>query len=81
MLEKAASIKRFEYSPLGSELKKETDIVGKHRGLNKVYRSDKKEDDETINIEGKDDGKHQQLKSIRAMLHLGHAYQKSMTHS
>ena len=27
LLEKAATIKRFEYSPLGSELKKQTDIA------------------------------------------------------
>ena len=27
LLEKAAAIKRFEYSPLGSELKKQTDIA------------------------------------------------------
>ena len=27
LLEKAAGIKRFEYSPLGSELKKQTDIA------------------------------------------------------
>ena len=27
LLEKAATIKRFDYSPLGSELKKPTDIV------------------------------------------------------
>ena len=29
MLEKAAIIKRFEYSPLGNELKKKTDIAEK----------------------------------------------------
>ena len=29
LLEKTASIERSEYSPLGSELKKETDIAGK----------------------------------------------------
>ena len=27
LLEKAATIKRFEYSPLGSDLKKQTDIA------------------------------------------------------
>ena len=36
LLEKAASVKRFEYSSFGCELKKETDIVGKLRGLRKV---------------------------------------------
>ena len=29
LLKKAATIKRFQYSPLNSELKKQTDIVGK----------------------------------------------------
>ena len=29
LLEKAATIKRFEYSPLGSELKRQTDIAKK----------------------------------------------------
>ena len=29
LLDKAATIKRFEYSPLGSELKKQTDIANK----------------------------------------------------
>ena len=29
VLEKAATIKRFEYSPLGSELKKQIDIANK----------------------------------------------------
>ena len=36
--EKAAKIKRFEYSPLGEELKAQTDIVKKqYQGLNKIY--------------------------------------------
>ena len=30
LLEKAATIKRFEYSPLGSKLKKQTNIVKKN---------------------------------------------------
>ena len=30
LLEKAASMKRFEYSPLGNELKKQTDIANNH---------------------------------------------------
>ena len=41
LLEKAATIKRFEYSPLGSELKKYTDIAKKkkkeYQRLDKVY--------------------------------------------
>ena len=37
LLEKAATIKRFEYSPLGSELKKQTNIVKKNiKGISKV---------------------------------------------
>ena len=48
LLEKAPTIKIFEYSPLGSELRKQTDIVGKqYLGLNKVYGFDKNEDDKT----------------------------------
>ena len=36
-LEKAATIKRFEYSSLASELKKQTDIAKKQcQGLNNV---------------------------------------------
>ena len=45
-LEKAATIKRFEYSSLASELKKQTDIAKKQcQGLNNVQKFDKKEDD------------------------------------
>ena len=36
LLEKAATIKRFEYSPLGSELKKYTDIAKKKKGISKI---------------------------------------------
>ena len=46
-----STTKRFEYSTLGSELKKQTDIANKqYLGLGKVYQLDKKESDETINI-------------------------------
>ena len=38
LLEKAATIKRFEYPSLGSELQKQTDIVeNQHQGLDKVF--------------------------------------------
>ena len=38
LLEKDATMKRFEYSPLGKELKAQTDIVKKqYQGLNKIY--------------------------------------------
>ena len=41
MLEKAATIKRFEYSPVGKELKVQTDITKKkHKWFDKVYESD-----------------------------------------
>ena len=44
LLEKAATIKRFKYWPIGSELEKQTDILGNEdRGLNKVFEFDKKE--------------------------------------
>ena len=40
-LGKVATIKRFEYSPLGSELEKQTDIAKKHyQKLDKVYEFD-----------------------------------------
>ena len=49
LLEKAATMKIFEYWPLGRELKKQTDIVEKHnQGLDEIYEFDKKERDETI---------------------------------
>ena len=49
-LEKAVTIKIFEYSPLHSELKKQTGNVRKqYQGLHKVYKHDKMEDVETIN--------------------------------
>ena len=39
MLEQGGAIKRLEYLPLGSELKKQRDIAKKHyHGLNKVHR-------------------------------------------
>ena len=44
MLEKAATIKRFEYSPLGSELKKQTDLVKKqYQRLGNAVEYDKEE--------------------------------------
>ena len=43
LLEKAAEIKRFEYSSLGRELKMQTDIAKKqHQRLDKVFESDKR---------------------------------------
>ena len=54
MEEKATTIERSEYSSLGSQLKKQTDIAKKqYRGLHKVHEFDKKEDDETINKDDK----------------------------
>ena len=51
MLEKAATFKRFEYLPLGKELKAQTDIAKKqYQILDKIYEFDEK--------------KNQQLKSI-----------------
>ena len=44
---KAAKTKRFENLPLGSELKKQTDVVGKqYSELNKIYEFDKKKSDD-----------------------------------
>ena len=45
MLEKAAAIKIFEYFSLGSELKKQTSVAEKqYWGLNKLFKSDEKEE-------------------------------------
>ena len=50
ILEKAATIEAFEYSPLGSELKKQADIAKKlYQGLNNVYALCKKEEKYTKN--------------------------------
>ena len=44
LLEKAATIKRFEYSLLGKELKKKTKVAEKqYQGLNKFFKPDEKE--------------------------------------
>ena len=44
LLEKAAALKRFEYSLLGSELKKQISVAEKqYQGLNKLFKSDEKE--------------------------------------
>ena len=41
LLEKTATIKRFEYSPLGKELKAQTDIAKKqYQTLDIIYESD-----------------------------------------
>ena len=65
LIKKAATIKRFEYSPLHSELKKQTDVARKqYQRLDKVYKFDKNEKDETINKEEKD-GKNPILKNIK----------------
>ena len=50
ILEKFATIKIFEYSPLSSELKKQAEIAKKqYQRLNKVYEFYKKENDEATN--------------------------------
>ena len=56
---KAATIERLEYSPLGRDLKKQTDIAKKTISrVDKVHQFDKEEgDDETINKEEKDNDK------------------------
>ena len=52
LLEKALVLKRFKYSPLGSELKKRTSVAEKqYEGLNKLFKSDKKEKPVTIKKE------------------------------
>ena len=42
LLEKAATMKKFEYSPLGKELKAQTDTAKKqYQGLDKAFISNK----------------------------------------
>ena len=56
--------KRFEHSPLASELKKQTCITKKQcQLLDKVYEFDEKKDDKTINEE-RNMIKNHQLKKI-----------------
>ena len=46
LLEKAAAIKRFEYSPLGKELKKQASVAeNQYQKFDKVFESNKKEED------------------------------------
>ena len=48
LLEKTATIKTFEYSPLGSELEKQTDIPRKKdQRLDKIFSSNK--DNKNVN--------------------------------
>ena len=48
LLEKAATIKRFEYLPLRNELKKQNSIAEKqYQKLEKAFESNKKEEDKT----------------------------------
>ena len=42
MLEKAAAIKIFEYSPLGKELKKQTSVANKYQIFDNAFESNKK---------------------------------------
>ena len=52
LLQKAAAIKRFEYPPLGSELKKRTSVAEKQcQGLNKLFTSSEKEESVSIKKE------------------------------
>ena len=52
LLEKAAAIKKYEYSLLGSELEKQTSVAEKqYQGLNNLFKSDEKEQLVTIKKE------------------------------
>ena len=55
MLEKSATIKRFEYLPLGIELKKQT--KKEWQKSNQVYEFDKKDEDKTKSIDKTFNGK------------------------
>ena len=50
LLEKATAIKRFEYAPLGKELKKQTSVKEKqYEKIDDAFESNKKEKDKTKN--------------------------------
>ena len=50
LLEKATAIKRFEYAPLGKELKKQTSVTEKqYEKIDDAFESNKKEKDKTKN--------------------------------
>ena len=50
LLEKAAAIKRFEYSPLEKELKKQTIVaVKQYQKFDNAFESNKNEEDKTKN--------------------------------
>ena len=60
LLEKASTVKRFEYSSLGSELEMQTNTAKtQYQELDKVYEFDKKESDKIIKMT-----KNQHLKNI-----------------
>ena len=53
LLEKAAALTRFEYSPLGNKLKKQTSAAEKqYQSFNNVFRHDEKEKPVKIKKEG-----------------------------
>ena len=53
LLEKAATTKKFEYSPLGKELKKQTSLAEKqYQSFDKVFNHDEKEEPVKIKKEG-----------------------------
>ena len=53
LLGKAAAFKRFEYSPLGKELKKETSVAEKHFQIfDKIFNHDEREEPVKIKKEG-----------------------------
>ena len=52
MLEKVAALRRFEYSPLGKELKTQTSAAEKqYQELNKIFKPDEKKEPATIKKE------------------------------
>ena len=52
MLEKAAAIKRFQYSLLGKEVKKQTSVAEKqYQEIDKIFNHDEKEEPITIKKE------------------------------
>ena len=52
LLERAAALKRFQHSPLGKELKKQTNVAEKqYQNFDKIFKSDETEQPVTIKKE------------------------------
>ena len=68
LLEKAATMKRFEYSSLGKNMKKQTSVTEKqYQSFDKVFNQDEKEESVKIKEEGP-------LRTDESSLYYGNKY-------